>query len=132
MPSDDVDKLCDEVLRLDAEATAIPWLVKDHPTHPIWGINTEDGEIIIPWNGKRVNVKANFDAIAYYRTAAPTLAREVERLREQVKQLANNFIRYAGHDTSCPSRLYFKPCNCGGDAADTFARTALAHGEGQG
>jgi hypothetical protein len=87
-----------EVRRLDVVATKGPWewefrgqdgktvsLMSQHhmcgtPVHPLNLLNTSADE----WDH---NGKKNRDLIAYYRTAAPALATEVERLQTRVEEL---------------------------------------------
>ncbi len=116
MPSD-INETIAEVLRLDAEATQGPWHYEPHwgdvydftgkpPYRSRQGVTDdfEDGAAIVGARGQDVIYEGTFTAyeqtaghiglteedhtlIAYYRTAAPVLAREVQRLQAEVDRL---------------------------------------------
>lgn len=70
-----------EVLRLDGAATPGPWV--DIPD--AWEVWRDDEDLggpvcSVPDEGGMLD-RSDADLIAYYRTAAPALAREVQRLR---------------------------------------------------
>jgi len=113
MPSD-INGTIAEVLRLDAEATQGPWHYEPHwgdvydftgkpPYRSRRGVtdDCEDGAAIVGARGQDVIYEGTFTAheqtaghiglteedhtlIAYYRTAAPALAREVQRLQAEL------------------------------------------------
>ncbi len=83
--SSGIDTLITDVRRLDAAATQGPWFVKEERfgdrTARIWrGLVCGDTDGI-DWT------PADYEAVAKFRTAAPVLADEVERLRARVAEL---------------------------------------------
>lgn len=90
-----MDETIAEVLRLDAEATQGPWdaLDSSNPEDPApFVAQTGMGDVITG----DVFYTPDADIIAYYRTAAPALAREVQRLQAEVGILQE--IRQRGCD----------------------------------
>ena len=84
----------DKVLRLDAQATKGPWdywfevgtrLGPDRE-HPI-ALVKQMRRARCPGGVRGAGVDADAALIAYYRTAAPALAREVDRLQGEVERL---------------------------------------------
>ena len=76
----------EEVLHLDRDATPGPWRTVRMDCGDYWGV-----EIVGP-NGEQVTGEMRFtsedrDLVERYRTSAPTLAREVQRLRLEVSDL---------------------------------------------
>lgn len=93
----DLNESVVEVLRLDAEATPGPWITRSRqPGMRIIPIRS----IYAPTCGRNCNEcndtstcpaysreTESTDLTAYYRTAAPALAREVQRLQAEVERL---------------------------------------------
>lgn len=79
MPSD-INETIAEVLRLDAKATPGPWVrTRTGATMAVAGCGGSRGGVYTLAESAYPSMSA--DLIAYYRTAAPVLAREVQRLR---------------------------------------------------
>lgn len=73
-----------EVLRLDAKATPGPWVrTRTGATMAVAGCGGSRGGVYTLAESAYPSMSA--DLIAYYRTAAPALAREVQRLQGQVE-----------------------------------------------
>ena len=101
-----IDTIIAEVRRLDAEATKAPWapryyeakdmadlraivadLVNDGVGTRFHFVSDNDNpDLITGASGNGPTSEANTALISYYRTAAPALAAEVERLRAEVKR----------------------------------------------
>lgn len=149
--NDDMRKLIDEVERLDREATPGPWHRRDAETENGYvtsavSLDTADEDGLTPCDlpivGRTITAGiAGNDAalIAHYRTAAPLLAAEVERLdarlaeveRERdvaladVARLTPPKLAYA-LSVAAPTRPPSNTCNKHDDceAADREAETA--------
>jgi outer membrane murein-binding lipoprotein Lpp len=94
----DINTTIAEVKRLDAEATPGEWLVDTANWHGLqYGVTSSMG-VICPCREHAANDdKHNAALIAYYRTAAPMLAAEVERLRAEVERLTRDRDRLTGY-----------------------------------
>jgi hypothetical protein len=85
MPSD-INETIAEVLRLDAKATQGPWVrTRTGATMAVAGCGGSRGGVYTLAESAYPSMSA--DLIAYYRTAAPALAREVQRLQAEVDRL---------------------------------------------
>lgn len=128
----DIRETVAEVLRLDAEATEGPWdedgiymgirHLGKHCSH--WYYYNSDGDLI------PVPLDKDAAIIAYYRTAAPALAREVQRLQAEVREarIGHDCAIVAAHESGrragqedmrhrCASHVADNAdgaCNCGG------------------
>lgn len=85
------DNLTAEVLRLDAEAAEEPWEASTHDDNRSMVDIPDVGDDVmqLAWHegfGITMMSPANAELIAHYRTAAPVLARRIE------KALATDFI----------------------------------------
>jgi len=91
----DIDTIIAAVKRLDAEATKGPWNAGLGCVYENDGFSAGDPDApdtrIAQANDK------DCELIAYYRTAAPALASEVERLHEEVERLTRDRERLAGY-----------------------------------
>ncbi|NCC26185.1 MAG: hypothetical protein EOM25_13480 [Deltaproteobacteria bacterium] len=77
----DINETVAEVLRFDEEATPGPWTWTTPPSEDSYTCVWDDyGDLVVEgnWEGDTA-------LIAYYRTAAPALAREVQRLQGEVR-----------------------------------------------
>jgi uncharacterized membrane protein YidH (DUF202 family) len=99
----DIGTTIAEVKRLDAEATRKPWnaglgCVYENDGFSAGDPNAPDTRIA------QANDKDS-ELIAYYRTAAPLLAAEVERLRAEVARLTldNADLRVCAECGCCPN-----------------------------
>lgn len=104
----DIDTTIAEVKRLDAEATPGEWRAEADPgtdceacletSSPqaalVRSYHSAGGIAVVLTDDRE---KANAALIAYYRTAAPLLAAEVERLRAEVDRLTRDRDRLAGY-----------------------------------
>lgn len=104
----DINETVAEVLRLDAQATRGPWdywfevgtrLGPDRE-HPI-ALVKQMRRARCPGGVRGAGVDADAALISHYRTAAPALAREVQRLQEQVRrvQLGRDCAIVAAHES---------------------------------
>jgi hypothetical protein len=90
----DIDELIAEVLRLDAEGTPGPWDSEkwiDAGDTTAYGVGRRDEPRPVVWSEHpgwdAATCDADEELIGYYRTAAPVLAREVQRLQAEVDRL---------------------------------------------
>jgi hypothetical protein len=79
----DINETITEILRLDEEATPGPW-------EPFAGSVVREGETAYLVHG---GPDTDAALVAYYRTAAPALAREVQRLQAEVERLREEIKR---------------------------------------
>jgi hypothetical protein len=85
----DIDTIIATVLGHDKSATPGPWRN---------GVLWHDGAYPVgPYTRNEPQANADAALIAYYRTAAPLLAAEVERLRAEVERLTRDRDRIAGY-----------------------------------
>lgn len=93
--TDSIDTMLAKVKRLDAEATPGGWRTEPDPGYECYGCGERDEQAAIVRStsgaglcvvlvGDRDNADA--ESIVYYRTAAPLLAQEVERLQAEVER----------------------------------------------
>ena len=92
----DITETIAEVLRLDEEATPGPW-------EPFGGSVVEADETAYIVHGGEAN---DADLIAYYRTAAPALAREVQRLQAEVERLRAEIKRSRPSGAVCGTGVH--------------------------
>lgn len=89
----DIRKLCERVLILDSEATKGPWHYST-----CYGVATIEGKAdrSVPIAHAVEYLKTlDADLIAEYRSAAPILAREIEKQRETIEKLREVLSYYA-------------------------------------
>ena len=105
----ETEKLCAEVLRLDAEATPGPFEVCGNsfaPIDPNQGHWENDPPDWIEWMSNGSYEKCCIDAklFAYYRTAAPALARAYQRQAEEVTRLREALQKTVKNCSACRGR----------------------------
>lgn len=162
---DRINETIAEVLRLDAEATQGPWHYEPHwgdvydftgkpPYRSRRGVTDdfEDGAAIVGARGQDVIYEGTFTAyeqtaghiglteedhtlIGYYRTAAPVLAREVQRLQAEVQPRIDRSIAFqdameeaeaerdeARAEVERLREMRQRGCDCNDEDACRFAR----------
>ncbi len=87
----DIDTLIAEVLRLDGEATPGPW----RPVGASIRVHLPGG---IEYQWATAAHPRDNNLTAHYRTAAPILAAEVQRLRDEVRKLKLALVERIGED----------------------------------
>ncbi len=107
----DIDTLINEVQRLDGEATPGPWEVLIRPVRTIANPNeivdrvvgiTSSDEIVVDGDGVFGDTEADADLIATFRTAAPLLAAEVQRLQAALDEARLTLAAEQGKPEGAP------------------------------